>query len=137
MWGKPSYRVLAIEDRKYCKKNFQKQLAKHGVFLIYTDPEAVHNKIQNIEPDIILYDVEVFMREGKEHLKKLTTSYSTPVYVMGDTDDGILEALFAGAKGCIHKPDVSSANNIGEFIKEIVLKVEKKNKRLGLFTIFG
>ncbi len=86
------------------------------------------DKIKNLQPDIILLDIQMPRMNGIEFLKQLMTEYPTPVIMFSSlTQDGsqmTLKSLELGALDYIAKPQEHLTKNLYKVKDDIILKIK-------------
>jgi two-component system chemotaxis response regulator CheB len=107
-------KVLIVDDSAIVRKIFSDELTKDpDIEVIGTapDPYVARDKIVQLQPDVIVLDIEMPRMDGITFLKKLMTYYPLPVIIVSSlTPQGskmALEAVEAGAVEVMCKPGSS------------------------------
>ncbi|MEB3308053.1 MAG: chemotaxis response regulator protein-glutamate methylesterase [Cyanobacteriota bacterium] len=114
---KRKIRVLVIDDSALVRKTITETLGidpEIEVVGVANDPLIAIDKIPKLQPDVLTLDMEMPRMDGLTYLRKLKKENSTiPVVVISSlTQQGsqlALEALEAGAREVLAKPDGSSS----------------------------
>ena len=89
--------------------------------------EIARRKIEMLDPDLMLLDVELLQRDGSTFLRELMQAQPLPVVLMSDLAQSrapaILEALSLGAVDCVTRPQVGAAAEADDGAGEIVERV--------------
>ena len=118
-------KVLVCEDDEMVLKMIEFKLHKEGyeVFLAYDGKEAVE-KIQSIQPDIIITDIMMPYLTGLEIVHKVRKELDmvTPIIIVSSIglEKTVLEAFQLGADDFITKP--FSPNELSVRVKKLLLK---------------
>ena len=118
-------KVLVCEDDEMVLKMIEFKLQKEGyeVFLAYDGKEAVE-KIQSIQPDIIITDIMMPYLTGLEIVHKVRKELGmiTPIIIVSSIglEKTVLEAFQLGADDFITKP--FSPNELSVRVKKLLLK---------------
>lgn len=119
--------VLIVDDSKvFC------ELAARGieedkqinVIGFAGDPFAARDKILELEPDVLILDIEMPKMDGLTFLKKLMPQYPLPTIVVSGREQNILKALEAGAVDYVQKPGSYGAENTVTFMHELIVKIK-------------
>ena len=118
-------RVLVCEDDEMVLKMVEFKLLKEGyeVFLANDGKEAIE-KIQTIQPDIIITDIMMPYLTGLEIVHKVRKEMNiiTPIIIVSSIglEKTVLEAFQLGADDFITKP--FSPNELSVRVKKLLLK---------------
>jgi len=102
-------RLLVADDHPMLREGLVAVLATQPDFEVVgeaADGDEVVSLAQNLDPDVILLDLEMPNADGVEALEKLRDTGSrarTVVFTAYDTDERILGSLRAGARGYLLK----------------------------------
>ena len=102
-------RLLVADDHPMLREGLVAVLGTQPDFEVVgeaSDGDEVVRLVERLEPDVILLDLEMPNVDGVEALRRLQRSGSTAqtvVFTAYDTDDKILGALRAGARGYLLK----------------------------------
>lgn len=117
-------RVLIVDDSAIVRKILSKQLDAHpSIEVIATapDPYIARDKIVNLNPDVLILDVEMPRMDGVTFLKKLMKYHPMPVIIFSSlTPQGsktAVEALASGAVEVLAKPGPSYS--VGDACKQL------------------
>ncbi len=126
-------KVLIVDDSAFIRHTLQKRL------LLYSDIHVIDvarngvealARIPELNPDVIVLDVEMPQMDGLTALKHIMTEFPTPVIMLSAlTQHGTsttIRALMRGAVDFVSKPDanVSLHNVIEELVKKIRLAAQ-------------
>ncbi|MCX7708980.1 MAG: response regulator [Clostridia bacterium] len=137
MWRKKRSKILILDEAKHNKKTIQKLFSKQGVISDYSDALMMLEKVETFKPNMILFNTELLKSSGMGSLKRLTSSCSIPVIALSGKGEDALEAMFAGAKYCMEKPEENSPESLEQFIRDIVTKLRSETgAKSGLFSMF-
>jgi DNA-binding NarL/FixJ family response regulator len=100
-------RVLVVDDDDMVRGGLRALLEQHGFEVIVEGcGEAALRRIQSFAPDVALIDAEMPGMSGFEAIRRLAQrAPATPVVLMtaAADDDGVLDAVWAGASGLLLK----------------------------------
>ncbi len=107
-------KVIVVDDSAIVRKIFSDELTKDPdieVIATAPDPYVARDKIVQLQPDVVVLDIEMPRMDGITFLKKLMTYYPLPVIIVSSlTPQGskmALEAVEAGAVEVMCKPGSS------------------------------
>ncbi len=123
-----TYRTMIVDDSAIVRQILCKELAAlPGIEIVGTapDPYIARDKIVNLEPDVLILDVEMPRMDGITFLKKIMQHRPMPVIIFSSlTPKGsktAIEALAAGAVEVVAKPGPSySVGNACKHLYEII-----------------
>lgn len=128
MTSGPRIRVLAIDDSAIVRQVLARELGRFpDIELVGTapDPYVGRDKIVELEPDVVLLDVEMPRMDGITFLRKLMKHRPMPVIIVSSlTAAGgalAMEALDAGALEVLCKP--GSAFSVAEMTEQLAQKI--------------
>lgn len=117
-------KVLIVDDSAIVRKILSRELANHpSIEVIATapDPYIARDKIINLNPDVLILDVEMPRMDGVTFLKKLMKYHPMPVIIFSSlTPEGsktAIEALASGAVDVLAKPGPSYS--VGDSCKQL------------------
>jgi|FrelakmetLWP11LW_1041352.scaffolds.fasta_scaffold12626_2 two-component system chemotaxis response regulator CheB len=122
------YRTMIVDDSAIVRQILCKELATlPGIEIVGTapDPYIARDKIVNLEPDVLILDVEMPRMDGITFLKRIMQHRPMPVIIFSSlTPKGsktAIEALAAGAVEVVAKPGPSySVGNACKHLYEII-----------------
>ncbi len=113
MAGKP-IRVLVVDDSALVRRIFTEELARDPeIEVVGTAPDPIigRDKIVQLNPDVLLLDVEMPRMDGLTFLEKLMAHRPMPVIVVSslarESSETALRALDLGAAEVMAKPGSS------------------------------
>ncbi|MHB8064267.1 MAG: protein-glutamate methylesterase/protein-glutamine glutaminase [Ruminiclostridium sp.] len=124
---KRKIRVLIVDDSLVFRETISKGIAADpSIEVVGTagDPYQARDKIVDLEPDVMILDVEMPRMNGIEFLKRLMPQYPIPVVVVSAVDVTVFDALKAGAVDFAAKPDFRTPRGSEAFINEIIVKIK-------------
>jgi two-component system chemotaxis response regulator CheB len=117
-------KVLIVDDSAIVRKILSRELANNpSIEVIATapDPYIARDKIVNLNPDVLILDVEMPRMDGVTFLKKLMKYHPMPVIIFSSlTPEGsktAIEALACGAVDVLAKPGPSYS--VGDACKQL------------------
>ncbi len=102
-------RVLIVDDHPVVREGLAAMLSTQRDFLVVgeaQDGAEAEQKVGQLEPDVILMDLEMPKVEGPEAIRRIRSRQPDArvlVLTAYDTDDRILDAVQAGAQGYLLK----------------------------------
>ena len=124
----PTIRVLAVDDSAIVRQVLARELRAYpDIDLVGTapDPYVGRDKIVELNPDVLLLDVEMPRMDGVTFLRKLMRYKPMPVIIVSSlTARGsalAMDALDAGAVEVMCKP--GSAYSVAEMTEQLVAKI--------------
>lgn len=136
-------RVLIIDDSLV----FREIIARG----ISTDPNIevvgkavdvfdARDQILKHKPDVITCDIQMPKMDGIEFVRRLMPQYPLPIIVVSSVSNRVFDAMEAGAVDFVTKPSASSAENVQNFIIDLIEKIKaasnaKIHKTLNVKTI--
>jgi two-component system chemotaxis response regulator CheB len=126
LYKKNNIKVIVVDDSLVFREIVGKGIAKHPrieVVATAGDPYQASEKIMQMEPDVMLLDVEMPRMNGIEFLRRLMPQYPIPVIVVSAVNGMVFDALNAGAVDFVAKPDFKFLKSVEEFIDDIIEKV--------------
>ncbi|MEJ5260279.1 MAG: chemotaxis response regulator protein-glutamate methylesterase [Anaerohalosphaeraceae bacterium] len=126
-------KVLIVDDSAIVRKILSTQLGAHpSIEVIATapDPYIARDKIVQLNPDVLILDVEMPRMDGVTFLKKLMKHHPMPVIIFSSlTPQGsktAIEALASGAVEVLAKPGPSySVGDACKHLCETILAIPK------------
>lgn len=80
------------------------------------------NKIKQLNPDVMVCDVQMPGMSGIDFIKKLLPEYPLPVVLVSSLSLGVFDTLHAGAIDFVRKPDGTQSMDV--FVSALAQKVE-------------
>jgi len=118
--------VLVVDDSAVFRHAIRQAFKDHALIRIAAmaqDAYEARDFIVELEPDVMLLDVEMPRMNGITFLKKLMPQYPMPVVVMSAVADHVFEALECGAVDFIAKPGSRAGVDIGTFMRDVQAKI--------------
>lgn len=134
---KGSIKVLIIDDSALVRKIFTEELSRDpeiDVVGTAPDPFIGRDKIVQLQPDVIVLDVEMPRMDGLTFLEKLMKHRPMPVIVVSslakESSDVALRAMELGATDVMCKPGSSySVKDMGEQLAEKIKAASQAKRR--------
>lgn len=126
MQGDVKIRVLVVDDSLVIQRLIERGLADDSVIEICgfaADPFEARDKILDLEPDVLLLDINMPKMDGIAFLRKLMPQYPMPVIVMSSQVTWKKDAIAAGAKDFVSKKSIASLADSSVFVQEIKQKI--------------
>lgn len=120
-------RVLIVDDSVFVRKTLENKLSLDSHIEIAgtaVDPFDAMEKIKQLNPDVLTLDVEMPKMNGIDFLKQLMKTDPMPVVVVSSLPLKVLDALNAGAVDFVKKPDITSPEDLRNFIMELSTKIK-------------
>ncbi|MDF2484977.1 MAG: cheB5 [Herbinix sp.] len=120
-------RVLIVDDSILFREVLMRGLSSDPyieVVATANDPYDARDKIVSVKPDVMTCDVEMPKMNGIEFIQRLMPQYPLPIIVVSSTSGTVFDAMNAGAVDFVGKPDLSSVNNVENFIKDLIIKIK-------------
>ena len=105
--------IVIYEDNATLRESLSRLLeltGEYNVLASYPDCSEVENNIQNIQPDVILMDIDMPGINGIEAVKKIraiNTAVQIIMLTVFDDNKHVLDAICAGASGYLLKKHIS------------------------------
>ena len=120
-------RVLVVDDSIMFREILVRNLAKDPAIEVVgtaTDAYMARDKIRELQPDVLTLDIEMPRMSGIEFLRQLMPQDPLPVVVVSGLNEGLFDALNAGAVDFVSKPEESRMENMATFINEMIIKIK-------------
>ena len=121
-------KVLIVDDSAIVRKIFKRELSKDPKIEIVgaaPDPFVARDKIIELNPNVVILDIEMPRMDGLTFLRKLMKHYPIPVIIVSSlTPEGgelALEAIDSGAVDVLCKP--SGAYSVGDLSVQLIEKI--------------
>lgn len=111
-------KVLLVDDSPLFLAFLQSRLSGDGRFEIVgtaANPYEARDKILSLRPDVLTLDIEMPRMDGVKFIQRLMPQYPIPCIVVSSFTAKADEAVAAGARCFIPKPDANSAESIDGF----------------------
>lgn len=126
-------RVLIIDDSAMVRKIFSQELAKDPDIEVVgaaPDPFIGRDKIIELEPDVVILDIEMPRMDGLTFLQKLMKAKPMPVIIVSSLAqkgcDVAFKALELGAAEVMGKPGASYS--VGDMSEQLIEKIKAVSK---------
>jgi two-component system chemotaxis response regulator CheB len=124
----PRIRVLVVDDSAYSRQAITRMLRTSPlveVVGVACDGEDALRKVRELEPELILTDLEMPKMDGFMFLRILMNERPTPVLVMGSqaSDEDAFKALELGAVDVVGKPTPTSGPALEAIERELIRRV--------------
>ncbi|MCI3927112.1 chemotaxis response regulator protein-glutamate methylesterase [Paenibacillus sp. TRM 82003] len=119
-------RVLVVDDSAVFRHAVSKGMEDHPmieVVAVAADAYEARDRIEELEPDVMVLDVEMPRMNGIMFLKKLLPQYRIPVVVISSTAEHVFDALECGAVDFIAKPGSRAGVDASAFIRDLQGKI--------------
>lgn len=120
-------KVLIVDDSPLVQETLAKGIARDPDLEVVgraSDPFMARDKILELQPDVMVLDVEMPRMNGIEFLRRLMPQYPIPVVMISGYSANVFEALNTGAVDFVAKPDLSRAQAWESMINELVIKIK-------------
>ncbi|HEX9896355.1 MAG TPA: HD domain-containing phosphohydrolase [Dehalococcoidales bacterium] len=101
-------RILIVDDEEVVRRTISKALTKKGYQCIEAGESLeVMNRIENNNPDLVILDIIMPGKSGRELLPEIVTCYPQMAVIMATAiidPDTIIECMKAGAQDYVTKP---------------------------------
>ena len=127
MKKKKMIRVLIVDDSMVFRETIATEISKDPIIEVVataSDPYMARDKIIELEPDVMVLDVEIPKMNGIDFLKKLMPQYPMPVVVISAISENVFDALKSGAVDFVTKPDGKKTNSMEYFSSELIVKIK-------------
>lgn len=126
-------RVLIVDDSAIVRQVLTRELARADDIEVVgsaPDPYVARDRIVELEPDVVLLDLEMPRMDGLTFLKKLMKFYPLPVIIVSSlTPRGselAVEAMSSGAVEVMCKP--GSAMSVNDMSEELIQKIRAASR---------
>lgn len=127
--NKSKIKVLVVDDSAMVRKIFSSELSKTGEIEIVgtaPDPYVARDKILQLNPDVLVLDIEMPKMDGLTFLEKLMRHYPMPVVIVSslakEGGETALRAIELGALEIMAKPGTSFS--VGEMSGQLIEKIK-------------
>ncbi|MCX7747368.1 MAG: chemotaxis response regulator protein-glutamate methylesterase [Clostridia bacterium] len=126
-------KVLIVDDSAMVRKIFSEELSKDSMIEVVgtaPDPFIARDKIVQLEPDVLILDVEMPRMDGLTFLEKLMVHYPMPVIIVSSLakkgGEVALRALELGAADVMAKPGASYS--VKDMSEQLIDKIKAVSK---------
>lgn len=119
-------RVLVVDDSVVFREAISRGISSDPYIEVVgkaVDPYDARDKLLELNPDVMICDVQMPKLNGVEFIKRLLPQYKIPIIVVSSVSDVVFDAMDAGAVDFLSKPD-AKPNSFENFIKELISKVK-------------
>ncbi len=120
-------RVLIADDSAFIRQALKKMLSKHGIEIVGTasNGEEAVSKVLQLNPDLLLLDLEMPNLDGFGVIRILMKIYPLPILVFSSKTgtENIFKAMELGAIDFIPKPSAKASYKIYEVEEDIIKKI--------------
>jgi len=120
-------RVLVVDDSMVFREAISRGISMDSRIEVVgkaVDPYDARDKLLELNPDVMICDVQMPKLNGVEFIKRLLPQYKIPIIVVSSISDVVFDAMDAGAVDFLSKPDARTPNGFENFIKELIIKVK-------------
>ncbi len=121
-----SIRVLIVDDSIVFREAISRGISMAPNIEVVgkaIDPYDARDKLLELNPDVMICDVQMPKLNGVEFIKRLLPQYKIPIIVVSSISDVVFDAMDAGAVDFLSKPDARTPNGFEIFINELVVKI--------------
>ncbi len=119
-------RVLVVDDSIVFREAISRGIASDPRIEVVgkaVDPFDARDKLLELNPDVMICDVQMPKLNGVEFIKRLLPQYKIPIIVVSSISDVVFDAMNAGAVDFLSKPD-ARPDSFKNFINELIIKVK-------------
>jgi len=120
-------RVLIVDDSLIFREVIARGITSDPQIVVVAkavDPFDARDKLLELEPDVMICDIEMPKMNGIEFVRRLLPQYPLPVIVVSTASDAVFDAIEAGAVEFVAKPDVQSPKSVESFILDLIAKIK-------------
>ncbi|MBC2455673.1 protein-glutamate methylesterase/protein-glutamine glutaminase [Clostridium beijerinckii] len=121
-----SIRVLIVDDSIVFREAISRGISTAPNIEVVgkaVDPYDARDKLLELNPDVMICDVQMPKLNGVEFIKRLLPQYKIPIIVVSSISDVVFDAMDAGAVDFLSKPDARTPNGFEIFINELIVKI--------------
>ncbi|WP_271809662.1 protein-glutamate methylesterase/protein-glutamine glutaminase [Clostridium beijerinckii] len=121
-----SIRVLIVDDSIVFREAISRGISTAANIEVVgkaVDPYDARDKLLELNPDVMICDVQMPKLNGVEFIKRLLPQYKIPIIVVSSISDVVFDAMDAGAVDFLSKPDARTPNGFEIFINELTVKI--------------
>lgn len=108
-----SIRVLIVDDSIVFREAISRGISTAPNIDVVgkaVDPYDARDKLLELNPDVMICDVQMPKLNGVEFIKRLLPQYKIPIIVVSSISDVVFDAMDAGAVDFLSKPDARTPN---------------------------
>ncbi|QIB68398.1 chemotaxis response regulator protein-glutamate methylesterase [Aminipila butyrica] len=120
-------RVLIVDDSAVYRTLISTSMSgKAGIEVVGISVDAydAQDKIAQLQPDVLVLDVEMPKMTGIELTKKLMSTAPMPIILVSSANISVFDALQAGAVDFVRKPDSHRTISPEAFIGDLINKIQ-------------
>ncbi len=120
-------KVLVVDDSLLFREVISRGISSDPAIEVVAkavDPYDARDKILEFEPDVMTCDIQMPKMNGIEFIRQLLPQYPIPVIVVSSISDAVFDAMNVGAVDFVIKPDAQVANEVREFIEDLIDKIK-------------
>ena len=120
-------RVLVVDDSRVFREGISRGISMDSRIEVVgkaVDPYDARDKLLELNPDVMICDVQMPKLNGVEFIRRLLPQYKIPIIVVSSISDVVFDAMDAGAVDFLSKPDARTPNGFDNFIKELIIKIK-------------
>jgi two-component system chemotaxis response regulator CheB len=120
-------RVLIVDDSMIFREMVSKEISRNPSIEVVgkaVDPYDASDKLIELNPDVMICDVQMPKLNGVEFIRRLLPQYKIPIIVVSSISDVVFDAMNAGAVDFLSKPDTRTTNSFENFISELIVKIK-------------
>lgn len=120
-------RVLVVDDSMVFREAISRGISMDSRIEVVgkaVDPYDARDKLLELNPDVMICDVQMPKLNGVEFIRRLLPQYKIPIIVVSSISDVVFDAMDAGAVDFLSKPDARTPNGFENFIKELIIKIK-------------
>lgn len=120
-------KVLVVDDSMVFREAISRGISSDIYIEVVgkaVDPYDARDKLLELNPDVMICDVQMPKLNGVEFIKRLLPQYKIPIIVVSSVSDVVFDAMNAGAVDFLSKPDARTPNGFQIFINELIVKVK-------------
>jgi two-component system chemotaxis response regulator CheB len=120
-------RVLVVDDSMVFREAISRGISMDSRIEVVgkaVDPYDARDKLLELDPDVMICDVQMPKLNGVEFIRRLLPQYKIPIIVVSSISDVVFDAMDAGAVDFLSKPDARTPNGFENFIKELIIKIK-------------
>lgn len=108
-------RVLVVDDSMVFREAISRGISMDSRIEVVgkaVDPYDARDKLLELNPDVMICDVQMPKLNGVEFIRRLLPQYKIPIIVVSSISDVVFDAMDAGAVDFLSKPDARTHNGL-------------------------